>query len=110
MPSNKNFRLPEDLSKPVVMVGPGTGIAPFRAFLEERVVSGATGGNWFFFGNPYKATDFCYEDELTALVEAGKLKLSVAWSRDQAEKVYVQHLMEREGETLWKPSTLQRKM
>lgn len=100
--SNKNFRLPEDLSKPVVMVGPGTGIAPFRAFLEERVVSGATGGNWFFFGNPYKATDFCYEDELTALVEAGKLKLSVAWSRDQAEKVYVQHLMEREGETLWK--------
>ncbi len=99
--SNKNFRLPEDLSKPVIMVGPGTGIAPFRAFLEERVVSGATGGNWFFFGNPYKATDFCYEDELTKLVEAGKLKLSLAWSRDQAEKVYVQHLMEREGESLW---------
>lgn len=99
--SNKNFRLPEDSSKPVIMVGPGTGIAPFHAFLEERHASKATGKNWFFFGNPYKATDFCYEEELTALVEAGELKLSVAWSRDQAQKVYVQHLMEQEGETLW---------
>lgn len=100
--SNKNFRLPEDGAKPVIMIGPGTGIAPFRAFWEERAVSGATGKNWFFFGNPYKATDFCYEAELNRLVENGSMKLSLAWSRDQAEKVYVQHLMEQEGPELWK--------
>ena len=99
--SNKNFRLPEDKSLPIIMVGPGTGIAPFRAFWEERVVSGASGGNWLFFGNPYQATDFCYEDELGKLTAEGKLKLSVAWSRDQAEKIYVQHLMEREGGEIW---------
>lgn len=100
--SNKNFRLPEDKSLPIIMVGPGTGIAPFRAFWEERIVSGATGENWLFFGNPYQATDFCYEDELQKLTAEGKLKLSVAWSRDQAEKIYVQHLMEREGAEIWK--------
>lgn len=99
--TNKNFRLPADGSTPIIMVGPGTGIAPFRAFWEERVVSGATGLNWLFFGNPYKATDFCYEDELTKLVEEDKLKLSLAWSRDQAEKIYVQHLMLQEGEAIW---------
>lgn len=100
--SNKNFRLPEDQSLPIIMVGPGTGIAPFRAFWEERIVSGATGRNWLFFGNPYQATDFCYEEELQKLTAEGKLKLSVAWSRDQAEKIYVQHLMEKEGEEIWK--------
>ncbi|MEG0024983.1 MAG: sulfite reductase subunit alpha [Akkermansia sp.] len=99
--TNKNFRLPEDTSLPIIMVGPGTGIAPFRAFWEERIVSGATGQNWLFFGNPYKATDFCYEDELLPLTQSGKLKLSTAWSRDQERKIYVQHLMEQEGETLW---------
>lgn len=99
--NNKNFRLPEDGSKPVIMVGPGTGIAPFRSFWEERCISGATGLNWFFFGNPYKATDFCYEDEITKLVAEGKLKLSVAWSRDQEYKIYVQHLMEQEGKDIW---------
>ena len=100
--NNKNFRLPEDSSKPVIMVGPGTGVAPFRAFLEERVASCATGANWFFFGNPYRATDFCYEEELTDWVSRGLLRLDIAWSRDQDHKVYVQHLIEREGETLWK--------
>ncbi len=99
--TNKNFRTPEDGATPIIMVGPGTGIAPFRAFWQDRLASGATGGNWMFFGNPYKATDYCYEEELAALTAEGKLKLSVAWSRDQAEKVYVQHLMVKEGEELW---------
>ena len=100
--TNKNFRLPEDGDTPIIMVGPGTGIAPFRAFWEERIASGDKGGNWLFFGNPYKATDFCYEDELAKLTADGRLKLSVAWSRDQEKKVYVQHLMVQEGEELWK--------
>lgn len=100
--TNKNFRLPEDGNTPIIMVGPGTGIAPFRAFWEERIASGAQGGNWLFFGNPYKATDFCYEEELDKLTGADKLKLSVAWSRDQEKKVYVQHLMVQEGQELWK--------
>lgn len=99
--STKSFRLPEDKSKPVIMVGPGTGIAPFRAFIEERMVSGATGGNWFFFGNPYRATDFLYEEWLTGLEKKGKLKLSLAFSRDQEEKLYVQHLMLQNAAELW---------
>lgn len=99
--SNKNFRLPEDGATPIIMVGPGTGIAPFRAFMQQRVHDNATGGMWFFFGNPYKATDGCYEDELETLVNSGKLKLSVAWSRDQEYKIYVQHLMEQAGEEVW---------
>lgn len=99
--SNKNFRLPEDGATPIIMVGPGTGIAPFRAFWQQRVADQATGPMWLFFGNPYKATDGCYEDELEELVSSGKLKLSVAWSRDQAQKVYVQHLMEQAGEEIW---------
>jgi len=99
--SNKNFRLPEDGATPIIMVGPGTGIAPFRAFWQQRVADGATGPMWLFFGNPYKATDGCYEDELAELTESGKLKLSVAWSRDQAHKIYVQNLMEQAGEEIW---------
>ncbi len=99
--TNKNFRLPEDGATPIIMVGPGTGIAPFRAFMQQRVADKATGPMWFFFGNPYKATDTCYEDELDALVASGALKLSVAWSRDQAYKIYVQNLMEQSGEEIW---------
>lgn len=99
--SNKNFRLPEDGATPIIMVGPGTGIAPFRAFWQQRVHDKATGPMWLFFGNPYKATDSCYEDELAPLVESGALKLSVAWSRDQAHKIYVQHLMTEAGEEIW---------
>ena len=99
--SNKNFRLPEDGNTPIIMVGPGTGIAPFRAFWQQRVADGATGPMWLFFGNPYKATDSCYEDELNPLVESGKLKLSVAWSRDQAHKIYVQNLMEQAADEIW---------
>ena len=99
--SNKGFRLPEDGATPIIMVGPGTGIAPFRAFWQQRVHDKATGPMWLFFGNPYKATDGCYEDELAPLVESGALKLSVAWSRDQAHKIYVQHLMLESGEEIW---------
>ncbi|MBR1982962.1 MAG: sulfite reductase subunit alpha [Akkermansia sp.] len=99
--SNKNFRLPEDGNTPIIMVGPGTGIAPFRAFWQQRVADNAAGPMWLFFGNPYKATDNCYEDETAQLVESGRLKLSVAWSRDQAYKIYVQNLMEEAGEEIW---------
>lgn len=99
--SNKNFRLPEDGATPIIMVGPGTGIAPFRAFWQQRVIDRATGPMWLFFGNPYKATDGCYEDELAPLVESGSLRMSVAWSRDQDHKIYVQHLMDAAGTEIW---------
>jgi sulfite reductase (NADPH) flavoprotein alpha-component len=100
--TNNAFRLPADGSTPVIMVGPGTGIAPFRAFLEERHATGAAGRNWLFFGNPHRATDFLYEEELTAWHDDGLLtKLDVAWSRDQREKIYVQHLMLQHGAELW---------
>ncbi|MCW1886225.1 flavodoxin domain-containing protein [Luteolibacter flavescens] len=100
---NKAFRLPANGDTPVIMVGPGTGIAPFRAFLEERKVSGAKGGNWLFFGNPHSKTDYLYADELTAFEKDGTLqKLDLAWSRDQKEKVYVQNLMVQQGAELWK--------
>jgi len=101
--SNKAFRLPENGDTPVIMVGPGTGIAPFRAFLEERKATSAKGANWLFFGNPYSKTDFLYADELTAFQKDGTLqKLDLAWSRDQKEKVYVQNLMVQQGAELWK--------
>ncbi len=85
------------------MVGPGTGIAPFRAFLEERKATGSKGRNWLFFGNPYQASDFLYKDELDAYTADGTLsRLELAWSRDQKEKIYVQNLMLKEGAELWK--------
>jgi len=88
---NNAFSVPEDPTRPVIMVGPGTGIAPFRGFLHERAKSAATGGNWLFFGDQHRATDYIYEDELSAMQEQGVLtRLSLAFSRDQAEKVYVQ--------------------
>ncbi|AGP30822.1 sulfite reductase subunit alpha [Corynebacterium terpenotabidum] len=100
---NNAFSVPEDPSKPVIMVGPGTGIAPFRGFLHERAAAGATGGNWLFFGDQHEATDFIYADELTELSEQGVLtKLSLAFSRDQAEKVYVQTRMREEAEELFR--------
>lgn len=100
--NNKAFRLPDDLSKDVIMVGPGTGVAPFRAFLEEREVSKASGRNWLFFGNPHRATDYIYEDQINGWVENGTLsQLSLAFSRDQAEKVYVQDKMLESGAELW---------
>lgn len=100
--SNKGFRLPADPATPIIMVGPGTGIAPFRAFLEERRASGAPGRNWLIFGNPYRATDFLYEEELTGWRRDGTLeRLDLAWSRDQAHKIYVQDKLREAAAQLW---------
>lgn len=97
-----HFRLPVDPSKDVIMCGPGTGIAPFRAFLEEREATQAPGRNWLFFGNPHEATDFLYRAQLTAMKERGILnRLDLAWSRDGDRKVYVQDKMAAAGAELW---------
>jgi sulfite reductase (NADPH) flavoprotein alpha-component len=98
----QHFALPADPSKPIIMIGPGTGIAPFRAFLHERQATGATGRNWLFFGHQRSACDFFYEDELSAMHSAGFLtRLSLAWSRDGERKIYVQHRMREDGAALW---------
>ncbi len=100
--SNKAFRLPAAGDVPVIMVGPGTGIAPFRAFLHERKAIGARGRNWLFFGDQCAATDFLYRDELAALQKEGVLtRLDTAFSRDQAEKIYVQHRMLEQASELF---------
>jgi len=97
-----NFGLPENPATPVVMVGPGTGVAPFRAFLQERRATKATGKNWLFFGHQKQACDFFYEDELMEMKAAGVLtRLSLAWSRDGSEKIYVQDRMRENGQELW---------
>ena len=99
---NKNFKLPEDSDKPIIMVGPGTGIAPFRAFIEERQATGAPGKNWLFFGDRSHRTDYLYGDEWSEYKKDGILnELDLAWSRDQTEKVYVQHKMLEKGAELW---------
>jgi sulfite reductase (NADPH) flavoprotein alpha-component len=91
---NKAFKLPADSAAPIIMVGPGTGIAPFRAFLQERRATGAKGKNWLFFGDQRESTDFLYRDELLSWQRDGHLaRLDLAWSRDQAEKIYVQNRM-----------------
>ncbi|WP_237476919.1 sulfite reductase subunit alpha [Lichenibacterium dinghuense] len=98
-----NFALPADLSKPVIMIGPGTGVAPFRAFLQERKASKATGKNWLFFGHQKSATDFFYREELDGLRKDGVLtRLSLAWSRDAGQKFYVQDRMREVGADLWR--------
>ncbi len=100
--SNKAFRPPADPTVPMIMVGPGTGIAPFRAFLEEREATQATGKNWLFFGNPHVAQDFLYQDQLQQLQKDGYLhQLSTAFSRDQEEKIYVQDKMIEHGADLY---------
>ncbi|SNS92224.1 sulfite reductase subunit alpha [Rhodococcoides kyotonense] len=100
--ANKSFRLPADDDAPVVMVGPGTGIAPFRAFLHERRARNASGRNWLFFGDQHRGSDYIYEDELDALSRDGVLtKLDLAFSRDQTEKVYVQNRMRENGKELY---------
>jgi sulfite reductase (NADPH) flavoprotein alpha-component len=97
-----HFALPEDPSKPVIMIGPGTGVAPFRAFLQERQATNAGGRNWLFFGHQRRDYDFFYEDELTAMRSTGLLtRLTLAWSRDADEKIYVQHRMREVGRDLW---------
>jgi sulfite reductase (NADPH) flavoprotein alpha-component len=100
--ASPGFRLPADEQAPVIMVGPGTGIAPFRAFLHERRAVNAQGRNWLFFGEQRAATDFYYRDELEAMFSDGHLtKLSTAFSRDQANKIYVQHRMREQAAELW---------
>ncbi len=89
------FRLPEDTSAPVIMIGPGTGIAPFRAFLEQRQANGEKGDNWLFFGEQREKMDFLYKDQFLAMKEDGVLtRLDTAFSRDQGKKIYVQDRMQ----------------
>ncbi len=97
-----DFRLPTDDDAPLVMIGPGTGIAPFRAFLQERQARGAHGRNWLFFGDQRRACDFLYEEELAAFRRAGVLdEIELAFSRDQPERVYVQQRMRERARDLW---------
>jgi sulfite reductase (NADPH) flavoprotein alpha-component len=98
----QHFSLPEDPSTPIIMIGPGTGIAPFRAFLHERQAINAPGRNWLFFGHQRSDYDFFYEEELIAMRAAGLLtRLTLAWSRDGKEKTYVQHRMREVSRDLW---------
>jgi len=100
--NNDNFRLPENDDTPIIMVGPGTGIAPFRAFMQERDANNAKGKNWLFFGNPHFTQDFLYQVEWQAYVKSGLLdKISLAFSRDQEEKVYVQHRLLEQGKEVF---------
>ncbi len=100
--TSSHFRLPKDAERPVIMIGPGTGVAPFRAFLHERRATSAKGRNWLFFGDQHEATDFYYRDELIDMRKDGLLTdLSLAFSRDQSKKVYVQDRMIERGADLW---------
>jgi len=100
--SHSHFGPPEDGAKDVIMVGPGTGIAPFRAFVQDRKASGATGRNWVFFGDQHRATDFLYEEEWDAYVKEGTVaRLDTAFSRDQLQKVYVQDRMRENAAAIW---------
>jgi sulfite reductase (NADPH) flavoprotein alpha-component len=107
MQESRTFRLPKDGSTDIIMCGPGVGLAPFRAFLEQRILDGATGRNWLFFGEQHQATDFLYGDELQAYHRKGNLhRLDLAFSRDQSYRIYVQHRMMEAAKELW--SWLQR--
>ena len=99
----KHFHLPEDPETPIIMIGPGTGVAPFRAYLQERKALGAQGRNWLFFGSQHEKCDFAYGEEFAALKKEGILtRLDCAWSRDQREKIYVQHRMLENAAEIWK--------
>ena len=100
--SHSHFSPPEDGARDCIMVGPGTGIAPFRAFVQDRVASGATGRNWVFFGDQKSATDYLYGEEWDAYVAQGHVaRLDLAWSRDQLQKVYVQDKIRANAAELW---------
>ena len=102
MSPTRSFILPEDGKKDMIMVGPGTGIAPFRAFLQQRKADEAEGRNWLFFGDWTEAGEYLYRDEISAYVEDGTIdKLDLAWSREGPEKVYVQHLMAKHAAEIW---------
>ncbi len=99
---SRTFRLPKDTGTDIIMCGPGTGIAPFRAFLEQRTLEGATGRNWLIFGEQHQATDFLYGEEFLEYQRKGKLhRMGLAFSRDQAHKIYVQHRMLEQGKEIW---------
>jgi sulfite reductase (NADPH) flavoprotein alpha-component len=101
--SAKHFHLPEDPDTPIIMIGPGTGIAPFRAYLQERQALGAKGKNWLFFGSQREKCDYAYKDDFDRFKRDGLLtRLDCAWSRDQAHKVYVQHRMLENAAEIWK--------
>src|SRR6187402_96635 len=100
--SDSHFGVPEDNAKDIIMVGPGTGVAPFRAFMQERIATAATGRNWLFFGDQHRATDYLYEEEWTQWQAEGKLaRADLAFSRDQILKVYVQDRMRENAAELW---------
>jgi sulfite reductase (NADPH) flavoprotein alpha-component len=102
-PTSSKFRMPEDNDVPMIMVGPGTGIAPFRAFLQERKALGARGKSWLFFGSQQEKCDYFYKDEFDALRKDGYLaRIDCAFSRDQEHKIYVQHRMHENSAELWK--------
>lgn len=97
---NQRFKLPED-GRDIIMIGPGTGVAPFRAFMQERIERGSAGRNWLFFGDQYQHVDFLYQVEWQEWLESGDLtRLDVAFSRDQGHKIYVQHRMWEQAEEL----------
>lgn len=101
--SAKHFHMPEDLNTPLIMIGPGTGIAPFRAFLQERQALGAKGQNWLFFGAQRAKCDYAYEKDWERFMRDGILtRLDCAWSRDQAHKIYVQHKLLENAAEVWK--------
>ncbi len=100
---SKHFHLPQEKGVDIIMVGPGTGIAPFRAFIQERIASNDSGRNWLFFGEQRKEYDYLYQDEFEAWQQSGQLaELDVAFSRDQEFKIYVQNKMEEKSSELWK--------
>jgi sulfite reductase (NADPH) flavoprotein alpha-component len=100
--SHSHFGLPEDPARDIIMVGPGTGIAPFRAFTQERIAQNAPGRSWVFFGDQRRAFDYLYEEEWEGWRAAGKLaRLDLAFSRDQAHKIYVQDRMQENAAELW---------
>src|SRR5262249_2608000 len=98
----KHFAMPASGDTPMIMVGPGTGLAPFRAFIEERRVLGARGRHWLFFREQRQASDFFYGDEFVRYVKDGHLRLDTAFSRDQPQKVYVQHRLCEHARDVWR--------
>ena len=102
MSPTKSFVLPEDKSTDIIMVGPGTGIAPFRAFMEQRIFDGCSGKNWLFFGDQSSKTEFYYKESIEGWLDEGDLyRFTTAWSRDQEEKIYVQHRLKEHGAEVW---------
>ena len=102
MSPTKSFLLPEDGSTNIIMVGPGTGIAPFRAFIEQREIDKSTGKNWLFFGDQHEATEYYYKSQIKGWLDNGVLHdFTTAWSRDQEEKIYVQNRMLEHGKEIW---------